>query len=587
MKNMKISTRLSATFALLVAMLLVVSGVAAMQLSAMHQTQKRITENILVSVQLINRLNTDLVKARLLELRHVFNSEVSYKENIEREMKALQDEMNDIKTQYVSLINSEKEKQTYDMLLEERKEYVKLMDTLFAVSRSGDTEKAREVLGGRSLELFNTSASTLSDIIAIKNQQSADEVATAKRVYDQALILLVACGIAAVLIAVVAAVWIIRSIQRPLRSAVEMADKVAEGDLTAQIDVRSKDELGLLLAALQRMQASLIQTVQTVRVGADGVATASSQIAMGNVDLSSRTEEQASALEQTAASMEELGSTVRQNADNAKQANQLALNASSVAQQGGDVVGQVVDTMRGINDSSRKIADIIGVIDSIAFQTNILALNAAVEAARAGEQGRGFAVVAGEVRSLAQRSSEAAKEIKELITDSVERVEQGSQLVDKAGATMHEVVASIRRVTDIVGEISAASTEQSQGVAQVGEAVTQMDQTTQQNAALVEESAAAADSLSKQAQELVDAVSVFKLSTHMASAASGRAADPGLRTTQTVVRRESLRHQPTRALASNTKAGRATSHAAPPAHKATAPVTKHEVVAQEGDWESF
>ncbi|MBQ0130634.1 MAG: methyl-accepting chemotaxis protein, partial [Comamonas sp.] len=260
-----------------------------------------------------------------------------------------------------------------------------------------------------------------------------------------------------------------------------------------------------------------------VRTGADGVASASGQIAMGNADPSSRTEEQASALEETAASMEELGSTVRQNAENARQANQLALNASTVALQGGEVVGQVVDTMRGINESSRKIADIIGVIDSIAFQTNILALNAAVEAARAGEQGRGFAVVAGEVRNLAQRSAEAAKEIKGLITDSVKRAEQGSHQVDKAGNTMSEVVTAIRRVTDIMGEISAASTEQSQGVAQVGEAVTQMDQTTQQNAALVEESAAAADSLRKQAQELVDAVAVFQLSSRVGSSAPVRA----------------------------------------------------------------
>ena len=578
---MKVSTRLSAIFALLVSMLLAVAGVAAMQISSMHQVQQRISENALVSVQLINQLNTDLVKARLLELRHVFNDALSYKSNIENEMKSLQAEMDSIKKNYVPLIDSESERKTYERLLAERKEYVSLMDELFAVSRTGDGEQAREVLGGRSLELFNASAKTLAELISIKNQQAAQESAAAERVYEQALILLVSASVVAVILAVVAAVWLIRSIQRPLRSAVEVADRVAEGDLTAQIETRSNDELGLLLSALQRMQASLIQTVQNVRVGADGVATASNQIAVGNIDLSSRTEEQASALEQTAASMEELGSTVRQNAENARQANQLALSASTVAQQGGEVVGQVVDTMRGINESSRKIADIIGVIDSIAFQTNILALNAAVEAARAGEQGRGFAVVAGEVRNLAQRSAEAAKEIKELITDSVVRVEQGSQLVDQAGSTMTEVVASIRRVTDIVGEISAASSEQSQGVAQIGEAVTQMDQTTQQNAALVEESAAAADSLSKQAQDLVNAVAVFKINGSVPSS-KPRATEVLPRTATNVVSREAV--VPAQVLGVSSKTVR---RPAPPAAKPVRGPVRSEMVTQEDEWESF
>ncbi|MDR0214712.1 MAG: methyl-accepting chemotaxis protein [Comamonas sp.] len=297
-----------------------------------------------------------------------------------------------------------------------------------------------------------------------------------------------------------------------MQQAVQAADNVAQGDLTQRIEGKGRDEVAQLMGALGRMQQSLVQVVSTVRHGSDSVAVASTQIAHGNQDLSARTESQASALEETAASMEELSSTVKQNADNAQQANQLARSASTVAEQGGAVVAEVVDTMKGINESSRKIADIIGVIDGIAFQTNILALNAAVEAARAGEQGRGFAVVASEVRNLAQRSAEAAKEIKSLIGVSVERVEQGSQLVDKAGETMSDVVAAIRRVTDIMGEISAASSEQSAGVAQVGEAVTQMDQATQQNAALVEEMAAAASSLSGQAQSLVEAVAVFKLS---------------------------------------------------------------------------
>jgi methyl-accepting chemotaxis protein len=315
----------------------------------------------------------------------------------------------------------------------------------------------------------------------------------------------------AVALGALLAFTVTRSIVRPVQLGKRAAESIADGDLTHPITTTRSDETGQLLQALATMQSRLATIVGNVRHSAEGVATASAEIATGNNDLSARTEQQASALEETAASMEELGSTVRQNADNARQANQLAMTASTVAVQGGQVVAEVVDTMKGINDSSRKIADIISVIDSIAFQTNILALNAAVEAARAGEQGRGFAVVASEVRNLAQRSAEAAKEIKGLIGTSVERVERGSALVDRAGATMSEVVASIRRVTDIMGEISAASSEQSSGVGQVGEAITQMDQATQQNAALVEQSAAAADSLKTQAGQLVDAVAVFRL----------------------------------------------------------------------------
>ena len=318
--------------------------------------------------------------------------------------------------------------------------------------------------------------------------------------------------------------WITRSIVGPITEAVGVAERVAEGDLQSSIDVTRSDETGRLLIALKAMNESLVGIVSTVRTSSDSIATGSSQIAIGNADLSQRTEEQASALQETAASMEQLGSTVKQNADNAREANHLAMSASAVAQKGGEVVGQVVDTMRDINDSSKRIVDIISVIDGIAFQTNILALNAAVEAARAGEQGRGFAVVASEVRNLAQRSAEAAKEIKTLITASVERVEQGSALVGQAGVTMEEVVTSIRRVTDIMGEISSASTEQSQGVTQVGEAVSQMDQVTQQNAALVEESAAAAESLKQQALQLVSAVAVFKIDNSVPSHGHGPAA---------------------------------------------------------------
>jgi len=388
-------------------------------------------------------------------------------------------------------------------------------DVLAGHFKSGDVAALTAFAAKEMYPAIDPLQAVLGQLMQVQLDRAKAEYDSAAASYQTIRALAVTAVVAGIALAVLMGGAMIRQISRALGDAVQITDAVAQGDLTVAIHARGKDEIAHLLSGLTTMRDNLAHVVSGVRSNAQGVASASAEIASGNNDLSIRTEQQASALQETAASMEELSSTVKQNADNARQANQLAMSASTVAGQGGDVVAEVVTTMKGINDSSKKIADIISVIDGIAFQTNILALNAAVEAARAGEQGRGFAVVAGEVRNLAQRSAEAAKEIKSLITASVERVEQGSQLVDKAGTTMTEVVGAIRRVTDIMGEISAASSEQSTGVSQVGEV-------TQQNAALVEEMAAAASSLSHQAQALVGAVAVFKLTADQA-----RAAQPG------------------------------------------------------------
>ncbi len=386
------------------------------------------------------------------------------------------------------------------------------LDVLAKVS-AGDRAGAIAKMNAECLPLLAALLKAGDTYLAYGAQRADAEVARAGDVYQTArgvliAALLVAFGTAAAL-GVLIPRGLIRALGAEPAELSRAAERIAQGDLSP-VPGAAQAPAGSVLASMAAMRANLARIVAQVRQGSDSVATASSEIAHGNQDLSGRTEQQASALQQTAASMEQLGSTVRLNADNARQADQLARGASDVARQGGDVVAEVVQTMKGINDSSRRIADILSVIDGIAFQTNILALNAAVEAARAGEQGRGFAVVAGEVRTLAQRSADAAREIKRLITDSVERVDQGSALVDKAGVTMQEVVAAIGRVSEIVGEISSASAEQRSGVAQVGQAVSQMDQATQQNAALVEQSAAAAASLQQQAQQLVQAVAVFR-----------------------------------------------------------------------------
>ncbi len=478
------------------------------------------------------------------------------------------------------LLTTEAEKAVFKASIESRVKYQAAKDLVMDARKAGNDAEAARLYAEAFLPAAKSYEQRVQEFLAYQRKSIDDTAHAIDAANSRSLYLLLALAVLLIGLGGILALVISRSITRPLARAAADAEQMASGDMTVALRLDGKDEAADLVRALSNMKDSLTRIVGGVRQNAEGVATASAEIAQGNQDLSQRTEEQASALEETAASMEQLGSTVKQNADNARQANQLALGASTVAAKGGEIVGQVVTTMKGINDSSRKIADIISVIDGIAFQTNILALNAAVEAARAGEQGRGFAVVAGEVRNLAQRSAEAAKEIKGLITASVERVEQGTALVDEAGTTMAEVVASIKRVTDIMGEISAASSEQSSGVAQVGEAVSQMDQATQQNAALVEESAAAAESLKGQAQQLVQAVAVFKL----AQGAAAQAAAP--------VRQSPERRSPERAKnVTRPSFGKARTPAAaaaaavPTVAVAAAPVPAR--TGTDGDWTSF
>ena len=401
---------------------------------------------------------------------------------------------------------------------EQHVQYVQSMNKTFQLAITGEFEAAAKNLETDTTPKFNALRDTVFALLDLQGTLASHQYADSQSSFETISMISIAAILASILLAITFGFLLLRSIVAPLDEAIEIAHKVAAGDLTSNIVVTStKSSTGRLLQALKEMNDNLIDLVGKVRSGTDQIVTASGEIASGNSDLSQRTEEQASSLEETASSMEELTSTVRQNADNARQANQLAVGASEVAVKGGEVVGQVVHTMKSINESSHKIVDIISVIDGIAFQTNILALNAAVEAARAGEQGRGFAVVATEVRTLAQRSAAAAKEIKELISDSVSKVDEGSRLVDEAGTTMEEIVTAVKRVTDIMSEISAASQEQSSGIEQVNQAVTQMDEVTQQNAALVEEAAAAAESMQEQAQALTHAVSTFKLANSHAA----------------------------------------------------------------------
>ena len=389
-------------------------------------------------------------------------------------------------------------------------ETLPLTQKVIELRRAGQVEEAVALLLGTVRPLYVEWLRVINVLIDLEEAKSNVESDRARSVAEGFMVLMLGTTLLAILLAVWVAWRITRSIVGPLREASRLSEQVAAGDLTQHIETRSQDETGRLLQALGGMKDNLVGTVTRIRSGAEDMFSASSRIAAGNENLSARTVQQAAALQETAASMEELASTVQLNADHAQQADELAANASDVAQRGGAVVGEVVATMEAISTSSGKIAEIVSVIDSIAFQTNILALNAAVEAARAGDQGKGFAVVAGEVRSLAQRSAQAAREIKDIVDESSGKVDIGTSQVERAGATMQEIVVSVKRVTDIIAEIATASSEQARAIGQVNQAVAQMDQTTQQNAALVSESAEAADALQYQARELVQAVSAFR-----------------------------------------------------------------------------
>jgi len=510
-KNLKISTRLSIAFGTLTLLLIGVIAVAIHQMGQMRTVTKEITANWLPSVEVVNQMNTSTSDFRIFEFSHVLNTDDKAMSGIEKDMDAALASYKKNHDAYVKLISSDEERKLYELFASDWKQYMAVHEKVIGLSRKNENDQAKSLLEGESRKLFDSASARLDKLVSLNHDGAVTESENSETAYAYARNEMLVVAVLAVVLAGTAAWWLIRSITAPLNMAVKALDQVASGDLTAKIESNATDETGLLLDALKRMQDSLSRIVGQVRASSDSIATGSAQIATGNADLSQRTEEQASNLQQTAASMEQISGTVKTSAETAGQADMLAADASAAAVKGGEMVGGVVSTMQDIAASSKKISDIIGVIDGIAFQTNILALNAAVEAARAGEQGRGFAVVASEVRSLAGRSAEAAKEIKTLINASVEQVEAGTRQVNDAGTSMGEIVSQVQRVSQLIKELSGAASEQSVGVAQIGDAVAQLDQVTQQNAALVEESAAAAESLKHQAAALAEVVSVFKV----------------------------------------------------------------------------
>ena len=532
--NLTVKTRLLAGF-LLVAMLgAAVAGIGIVNMSKMNAQAEQAYANDLLGISSSKEANINLIYiargTRNVMLSTTSEDKQKFAGMVETARKALHERVEVARP----LFRSADAKVLFADLDKGLAEYEAGVQELLKMT-GGETpeEKAATIAYafGPLAKLATYVDDKLTEIGVNKEKTAAAAAVEAANVYQQTRLLMLVLVVASVLGGIGLGLWITNSLTRQLGGepdyAVQAAGAIASGDLSSSIQTRNGDQRSLLFA-MEAMRQSLVKIVGQVRSGTDTIATASNQIAAGNLDLSSRTEEQASSLEETASSMEELTSTVKQNADNARQANQLAVSASEVAVKGGTVVAQVVDTMASINESSKKIVDIIGVIDGIAFQTNILALNAAVEAARAGEQGRGFAVVAAEVRNLAQRSAAAAKEIKTLINHSVEKVDAGGKLVDQAGVTMADIVQSITRVTDIMSEIASASMEQTMGIEQINSAISQMDEVTQQNAALVEEAAAAAGSLQEQAATLADVVSIFKVGQQAAAHATASAPRPAM-----------------------------------------------------------
>ena len=509
--DLKISAKLLVGFVLLLILTAFIGIFSIYELSSVNHSATELGTNWMPSVQAALGMKERISRIRSQEAQLVF---AENQEEVDKYLGRVKEAITGLKENeavYGNLISEPEERKLYAEYTKNVGDYLQISDKMAALKKADNSEEAVALLRGESSKVNSKLREIVDKIVKINVDGGTLAYQSSIRVYEHSRTLIVILLLVSLVIGFVLAFMLAGIVARPLQYAVKVAQTVAAGDLSSHIEVRSKDETGLLLQALKDMNGSLMAVVSQVRKGTDQITFASTEIAQGNMDLSNRTENQASSLEETASSMEEITSTIQHNADNARQANQLSHSATEVAQRGGHVVSQVVDTMGSINESSKKIVDIIAVIDGIAFQTNILALNAAVEAARAGEQGRGFAVVASEVRNLAQRSAGAAKEIKELINDSVDKVAEGSRLVDQAGSTMSEVVESVKRVSDIISEITAAGLEQSAGISQINDAVTEMDTLTQQNAALVEQAAAAAPTLQEQAQQLTEVVSVFKL----------------------------------------------------------------------------